>query len=121
MPHVSKMYASTFLKASDLLVGDDYSELEMTIASVGQQEMPNDGSRKWVAHFKEQEKGLVLNTTNIHKLEDLCGSHTDHWTGKRVRLYAAPVSFRGEEMMAVRIKAAKPAANLTAAQDEIPF
>lgn len=135
MPRVSQMIPSNFLKASDLLVDDDYSELDVTITTVAQQEMPGDGTDKWVVHFKESEKGLVLNVTNTRKLGELCGDLSEEWIGKRVRLYVAPVSFRGEEVSSIRIKPARPSRQpsdvlppslsddtpITVATREIPF
>ena len=108
MPRVSQMIPSNFLKASDQLVGDDYDERDVTIVSVAQQEMPGDGTEKWVVHFQEFDKGLVLNVTNTRKLGELCGDLSDDWIRKRVRLYVAPVSFRGEEVSSIRIKPARP-------------
>jgi hypothetical protein len=107
MPHVSQMIKSNYLKASDLLGTDgDYDEAEVTIRRVGEEELPgNDDTEKWVVHFDEYDKGLILNVTNTRKIAQLCGDLSEDWIGKRVRLYVAPVSFRGEEVPAIRIKA----------------
>jgi len=129
------MIPSNFLKASDLLVDDEYTEVDVTIISVVQQEMPNDGTQKWVVYFKEFDKALVLNVTNTRKLGELCGDLSDDWVGKRIRLYVAPVSFRGEEVSSIRIKQARQnsarsapktsagndASAATPNNDEIPF
>lgn len=135
MPRVSQMIPSNFLKASDLLVDNDYTEVDVTIINVAQQEMPNDGAAKWVVHFKEFDKGLVLNVTNTRKLGELCGDLSEDWIGKRARLHVVPVVFRGEEVASIRVKQGRPSRtkpgtnapgddvmNTTAPEtDEIPF
>jgi hypothetical protein len=125
------MIPSNFLKASDLLIDDNYGEVDVTVAKVAQQEMPNDGGEKWVVHFEEFDKGLVLNVTNTRKLGELCGDQSDDWIGKRVQLHVVPVAFRGEEIDAIRVKQAgqsrvkpgsKAPGGVTAPDtDEIPF
>lgn len=133
MPRVSQMIPSNYLKASALLAGDGHEERDVTITSVAQEAMPGDGTEKWVVHFDEFDKGLVLNVTNTRQLGELCGDLSDDWIGRRVRLYVVPASFRGEEFPSIRIKSARPSQTQladrtsarggepSAAQTEIPF
>jgi hypothetical protein len=102
------MLPSNFLRASDLLADDDFLAVDVTIAKVAQDEALGDGSETWVVHFREFDKGLILNAANILKLGELCGDGSEDWLGKRVRLYAAPVFFRDQELSSIRIKI-KPA------------
>ncbi len=107
MPRIAQMIPSNFLKASDLAEGDDYTELDVTITGCTQVPMPGDGEEKWVLKFREESKGLILNKTNTKKLGRLLGDESDAWTGKRVRLYVEYVPFQGDEVPAIRIKAAR--------------
>jgi hypothetical protein len=128
MPSISKMIPSNFLKVSDIAEDGNDGELDLTIADVRPEELKNDGEprTKWVAYFKEHERGLVLNTTNLKSLAKLCGSDlSEDWVGKRVRLFVTPVQFKSEMINAIRIKAAPPMdvrrfGPSAAAVDEIP-
>ncbi len=109
MPPISKMIPSNYLKTGDVADGDG-GELDVTIAGVHPEELMTDGVKKpkWVAYFDGLERGLVLNSTNIKKLADLCGSElSEDWVGKRVRLYVTKVQFRGDEVDAIRIKSSR--------------
>jgi hypothetical protein len=128
MPHIAKMIPSNYLKAGDLVADGENGEQDVTIADVREEELMGDGGErklKWVAYFEELERRLVLNTTNLRKLAELCGSDvSEDWTGKRVRLYVTTVAFRGEEVQAIRIKRAPPdgrPSTKPSAVDAIPF
>lgn len=141
MPPISKMIESKYIKTGDIEADGEDAQLDLTIADVRQEDLRVDGGEtksKWICHFEELERGLVLNTTNTKKLAELCGSElSENWPGKRVRLYVTPVQFRGEEVNAIRIKAVRPSrqaqspgdrvpsadddASATAATNEIPF
>jgi hypothetical protein len=124
MPHIDKMIESRYLKNSDL----DGQDLDVTIEQVREEELRGDDGaikKKWIVFFRGLERGLILNVTNTRRLAELCGSKlSEEWVGKRVRLYVTAVPFRGEEVDAIRIKAApvesrSPAkANIA---DEVPF
>lgn len=83
-------------------------QFELTIKSVSEDELPNHKGlmeKKYVVHFKETEKGLVLNKTNAKTIINLYGRETNDWAGKRVTLYAEKVKAFGEMHNAVRVKA----------------
>lgn len=83
---------------------------------------------KWTMFFKELEKPIVLNSTNIQLLiKSLNTDETDEWVGKQIVLYNDPnVSFAGKITGGIRIRAPKvtktEAPKVTdAADDDIPF
>jgi hypothetical protein len=100
---------STYLKWQDL-EGQDWV---LTIARVAKEQIKSqDGSskEKFILYFKEHEKGLVLNTTNIKTLYKLYGTdESDTWIGKRLTLYVKDdVEFGGEMVSAIRIRTKAP-------------
>ena len=120
MPQISEMVPSNYLKVSDLTVGDDYEERDVTITGCDKETMPGDGEQKWVVKFREFSRGLILNVTNTRKLGELAGDATEQWPGKRVRLYVAMATFQGKEVPAIRIKPARMT-KATPAREEVPF
>lgn len=111
MPRVSEMIQSKFLRKEDF---DE--DAIVTIKNVSLEEMPGGSDTKWVVHFNELPKGLVLNVTAIRVLEAAFGDDSDGWIGKRIKVYVDPnVSFQGKIVGGLRIQtpkkngAAKPA------------
>jgi len=98
------MIQSKFLRKEDL---DD--DLIVTIKTVKLEDMPgDDGEQRWVVHFRELPKGLVLNVTTIRTLESAFGSDTDQWLGNKVELYVDPgVSYKGKVVGGLRLRARK--------------
>jgi hypothetical protein len=98
---------------SKYLRGADFEEESpiVTIKSVQLETMTSDRGteQKYVAHFKELDKGLVLNRTNWDMIEHLTKKHdSDDWPGHKVMLVAEEVSFRGEIKLSVRVKRPLP-------------
>lgn len=131
MPKTSEMRESKFLKKEDVGRG-----ILATVAGCVQKNVAKDGAdpeMKWCLTFRETEKPLVLNSTNVQLCEHIFGSDdTDHWIGKRIVLYTDPnVSFQGKLIGGIRVRAPKPHAappppppppvvdDIT--DDEIPF
>lgn len=119
MPSIDDMKVSKFLKKSDL--GDNEEKI-FTIAGVGEENVGNDDNPevKWVLHFKDEPKAMVLNWTNMQLCANACGSRsTDDWTGKRVLVWHdASVMFKGEMKGGLRIRKVKGGA---AAESGVPF
>jgi hypothetical protein len=103
-PLTSEMIASRFLRKQDL---DD--DTGATIKKVSLEDVPGDpAGQRWVLFFRELDKGLVLNTTNIRTLEKAFGADSDDWRGRRVTLYIDPeITFRGEVVGGLRIRVAQ--------------
>jgi len=125
----SQMIESKYLKQADI-----EGELIVTIQAMKQANIaPEDKPEelKWLLKFKELPKPLVLNSTNIHTLEKLCGDETDLWPGQEVVVYVDPnVSYAGELVGGIRLRSAAPVAapkravpkgHISNMPDDIPF
>lgn len=104
MAKTSEMIPSNYLKQSDF--PEDYI---VTVRNVERKNIAMEGKPpefKWLLSFKEFEKPMVLNSTNIHAMEKACESDdTEDWLGKEVIVYVDEnVSFGGELVGGLRIK-----------------
>lgn len=99
---------SKYLKHQDL----DGQEVVVTISHVTQEMLEQNGSKikRWVVHFQELDKGLVLNSTNGKTLcKVLNTDEMDNWKGQRVTLYEKDdVEFQGELVSAIRVRPKRP-------------
>ena len=124
MAKVSEMIVSKFLRKEDF---DE--DRVLTIKGVKLEDVGNQGEQRWVVHFREVDKGMVLNITSIRVLEGAYGDDSDGWIGKRVMVYVDPnVSFQGRVVGGLRLRAPKqraapppPAAVADEFSDDIPF
>ena len=129
MPKLHEMLESKFLKKEDvdpptLVTITDVKQVNVALAD----ETPE---LKWAAVFKQFKKPLVLNRTNIQLLaKNLKSEDSEDWLGKNVVLYCdETVTFRGEMIGGVRIRAAKPRpstreeheAAISELEDDIPL
>jgi len=107
---IGEMKESKYLKKEDVGTG-----VLATIARLEQQDvsLENDPAEmKYIMYFREslangQNKGMVLNWTNIQLCARVCGTEeTDEWVGKKIELYDDPnVSFGGKLTGGIRIRA----------------
>lgn len=116
MPKTSDMLESKFIKKTDIGPGQLW-----TIANVAQVNVARDDEDqelKWCLNFKEIDKPMVLNVTNIRLLEHICGSDdTDKWINKQVVIYFDPtVMYAGEVKGGLRVRAPK-----TKEESDLPF
>ena len=102
MPKLNSMFPSKWLAAADL----DEQGNTLTIADVTQERIGQGEEQelKWVVHFREKEKGLVLNKTNATSIASCLGDDTDEWLGCKVVLYPTEVQFSGKMVEAIRVK-----------------
>jgi hypothetical protein len=101
------MRESKFLKQSDIGAG-----ALMTVTGCERYNVAKEGAEpelKWCLTFQENDKPLVLNSTNIQICERVFGSDdTDHWVGKKIVLYVDPnVSYGGKVVGGIRVRAPK--------------
>lgn len=102
---ISEMVPSSYLKQADF----DENGIIVTVDRIEQQNVARDDDppeNKYIVFFREYEKGMVLNTTNINGLAKACDSEdTDHWPGKEVVVYVDPnVGYGGKTTGGLRIK-----------------
>ena len=69
------------------------------------------GETKAVACFREDTKPLILNKTNWNTIVKLHGDESDNWSGCEIELYPTLVSFKGDEVEAIRIRAPQAASS----------
>jgi len=120
MPNIHDMKASKFLKKEDVGRGVLVTIQEIRQINVAQEGAPEE--LKWCATFKEEEKPLVLNSTNNALIASIVGSEeTDDWGGHQVVLYNDPtVMFKSEIKGGIRIRAPKGTA-AAKKDDDLPF
>jgi hypothetical protein len=97
------LFPSEYVRAADL-VGKDVTK---TIATVKVDELRRvDGTKgkKPVLYFKDTDKKLVLNKTNLKTIIALHGKETNNWPGKRVTLFPTTCESFGEIVDCVRIR-----------------
>lgn len=104
MAKIGEMVSSKYLKQSDVP-----DPVIVTIQGVKQVNMAKEGEApemKWAIKFREFDKPMVLNTTNIHVAAKLCRSEdTDEWKGQEIVLYTDPnVSFGGQVVGGLRFR-----------------
>jgi hypothetical protein len=102
---ISDMVPSSYLKQADF----DESGMIVTVDRLERKNVARDDEapeEKWIIHFREYDKGMVLNSTNINGLAKACGSEeTDEWPGREVVVYVDPnVGFGGKTTGGLRIK-----------------
>ena len=114
MPRTNEMLPSKYLKGSDVGKGQLVTVKSITKENVGTEEEPE---WKWAVHFNELSKPLLLNQTNIKRLEKVCGSdNKDDWTGRQCVVYFdSDVEYKGEQVGGLRVRAPKEL------NDDLPF
>lgn len=105
MPHISTMMPSSFLKKEDFPQQTLLTIRRFTHENVAPNGQPEE--RKWIMHFDEFERGLVMNPTNLQLAAVALGSeNTDDWIGKQIVAYNDPnVSFGGKLTGGIRLRA----------------
>ena len=105
MPNVNDLKNSKFLAKEDvepdvLVTIESYEEVDVSMDDKPTQ-------NKWVLHFREMDKPMVLNKTNGMLIESIIGSgEFDDWVGKKVVLYNdKSVMFAGEFTGGIRVRA----------------
>lgn len=104
MPRTSDMLESKYLKQADVP-----EPIIVTVHRIGKVNIAKEGDpqeEKWAVRFREFQKPMLLNSTNIKLLEKACGSdNTDDWANKEVVLYTDDsISFQGQIVGGLRIR-----------------
>jgi hypothetical protein len=120
MARVNDMIESKYLKQ-----GDVPDPLIVTVSKIGKVNIAKEGDppeEKWAVRFREFQKPMLLNSTNIKLLEKACGSdETDDWIGKEVIVYTDDsVSFGGQVVGGLRIRKQQQAPQRKAATQAPP-
>lgn len=98
--NIDTAFPSKYVRAGDL----DNRDIRLTITSVNQEDIDNDGSTKPVLYFNGTAKGLVLNRTNAHTIANMLGTETDNWLGQSITLFPTKTDFGGKRVDCIRIR-----------------
>lgn len=104
MPNINQMVQSKYLKQADVP-----DPVIVTVQGVKQVNMAKEDEApemKWAIKFREIEKPMVLNSTNIHVAAKIFKSDdTDDWKGQEIVLFTDPnVSFGGQVVGGLRFR-----------------
>lgn len=114
MPNINDMRDSKFLRRADVGAGKLLTILRCDQQNVAMENEAPD--LKYVLHFVEEKKGMVLNSTNAQLIAKALGSdESDDWLGKQIVCYDDPnVSFAGKLVGGIRCRAKKNQVTATA-------
>lgn len=118
MPNINDMIQSKYLKIDDIP-----DPVFVTVQGVKQVNLAKEGEpeqMKWACKFKEYQKPMVLNATNLKNAARIFNSpHTEDWVGKEIILFNDPtVSFEGKETGGLRFRGQDKAPVRVAAKAE---
>lgn len=104
MANINTMVQSKYLKTADVP-----DPIIVTIRGIKQVNMAKEGDApelKYAIFFRELDKPMILNATNIHICAKVCQSEeTNDWKGKEIILYTDPnVSFGGQVVGGLRFR-----------------
>ena len=104
---IGEMKESKYIKKEDVGQGKLVTIADLQQQNVAMEDQPPE--MKWIIHFHEFSKGMVLNWTNVQLIAKALGTEeTDEWKGRRIVLFEdANVSFGGKLTGGIRVRAAK--------------
>lgn len=117
--NIEELFPGKYLKAADLAEG----ELQMIIASVQREQMQQTNDEKAVIRFHDEDRGFILNKTNMNTIATAYGKFTEAWIGQPLVLFATSTDFQGRQVACVRVRvpsAQPPAAPLQAVAPTAP-
>lgn len=106
--HIGQMKQSKYIKKEDIKPNGNLVTIKsLRLENVAPQDQERD--EKWTIFFREFDKGMVLNWSNIQLIAKATGSEdTDSWPGKQVVLYVDDnVSFGGKLVGGIRVRAVR--------------
>jgi len=131
MPRTSEMIESKYIKSKDVP-----DPVIVTVTKVGQVNLAKEEAApeyKWAIRFKEFDKPMVLNSTNIRIAEKVFGSdNTDDWIGKEIILFTdenvtfggelvGGLRFKGKDREPKRVEHPKTGSKFDNMADDVPF
>lgn len=98
-----ELIPSKFLKQSE--VSDEPTVTVVSLKKENVAREDEDADYKYTVKFKEFEKPLVLNSTNIKRMAKALGDDTDDWIGGKVILYVDPdIEYGGKVVGGIRVR-----------------
>lgn len=103
--HIDQMKESKYLKQGDVEKPVLVTFKDIEEENVGLEDSPQ---MKWVAHWQEDVKPMVLNTTNIQLASKALGTNPQEWIGKKIVIFADhTIMFKGQVVGGLRLRAPK--------------
>jgi hypothetical protein len=104
------LLASSFDKGKYCKAADIDKERKFRIKSATDEVvgMGDDKEHRLVLWFTSDERGLVLNRTNIRVLRETFGDVVDSWVGKVIAVFPTSVDFRGKLVPGLRVRIPPP-------------
>lgn len=107
--HFKKLQNPDFLGSyaledgKDIILTIDYVRQEKVTGSDGKsEELP-------VCHWKEQQKPMILNSTNLKMIAKVLGSpYIEDWSGKKIQIGSERVKAFGDVVDALRVRKTLP-------------
>ncbi len=98
--NTDKIYPSKYLKSGDVTeTPRSYTISGAEIEEVGREKTP-----RLVLSLKGEDKGFVVNKTNMNTIAKALGSkETEDWIGKAIKLYSTEVQLGDEMVEAIRV------------------
>jgi len=97
----SKYVSGSNLRADDL--GEDYKGV-FVMGKAGEQDFEGDVKVVVEGMLEGLKSQLVLNQTNLRRIQEKHGFESDDWDGKKVTLVTEYTSFNGKDVLAIRVK-----------------
>jgi hypothetical protein len=126
MPDIDEMSTSRYLKKAQMNPTMTLTIDRVIEEDVSAEDKPTE--MKWVAYFKEEEKGLVLNMTNREAIARVSGQrNSDNWAGTSITLWNDPSVKYGQTKGGIRLVEQPPTAQPQGQQgqqtqtEEMPF
>jgi hypothetical protein len=128
MPHIKDMMPSKYLKQGDIGAGLLVTIKAITMVNVASPNKPAE--EKYLLHFHELEKPLVMGVVKLNQCAVACGSEiSEDWIGKKIVLFRdANVMMGSDTVGGIRIRAPRtaparpaPVPVATDFDDDIPF
>jgi hypothetical protein len=95
---IGAAFPGQFIKAADL----QGKRVSVVIDRVEMEDI--GGETKPVVHFRNKERGLVLNKTNANAIWGINGSDdTDDWPGTSMILFPSKTDFQGKRVDCIRV------------------
>jgi hypothetical protein len=119
MPKIGQMTPSKFLKKDDFPEAGKVVTFQRFVKeNVARDNEPPE--HKWVCYFAGEEKGLVMNSTNLQRAARAMGSEdTDDWIGRQIVAFCDPdIEFGGKLVGGIRLRAVKPSAGAQKAREQ---
>jgi hypothetical protein len=116
------LFASDYDKSKYLRAEDLKQDKKFRIKAVSEEVFERDGrpEKKLTLWFTNDERGLVLNKTNIRTLRGPYGDDTTNWIGKVIVVFPMMADFRGKMTPALRVRIPPPKQATAAAAAAAP-